>query len=160
MAHSRIIKDRLRPDTVKRWATGRPFLSPSYNHTTERKMKWERIYTHTHTCAHAQRVQHPRKDPLAVVARQPRLVATYGGVGAAVARKSRPPRRRLIPNNSHTLCTMRSPTSFYLETLRLSKCSYFAAHRNGCDWLAGWAAPLDVFCADAANHRDKTVVAL
>lgn len=38
-----------------------------------------------------------------MVARQPRLVATYGGAGAAVARKSRPPRRRLIPNNSHTL---------------------------------------------------------
>ena len=144
--HGRIIKDRLHPDTVKRRCPPPVTLSfsPCYNRCYREKRGTKREKRERER---EKGIQHRRKDAPAVVARQPRLVATYGGAGAAVARKSRPPRRRLIPNNSHTLERVLSLPRylsrgrFYRETLRPSKCSYFAAHRRMAltGWL-GWLA--------------------
>lgn len=69
------------------------------------------------------------------------------------ARKSRRRRRRLIPNNSRAHLDEAPSTEN-----RPSKCSYF----TGGEWIWVWVGRwlLEMLRADAANHRDKTVVAL
>lgn len=83
---------------------------------------------------------------------RPKAERRRGGEVVA-ARKSRRRRRRLIPNNSRAHLDEAPSTEN-----RPSKCSYF----TGGEWIWVWVGRwlFEMLRADAANHRDKTVVAL
>lgn len=84
---------------------------------------------------------------------RPKAERRRGGEVVA-ARKSRRRRRRLIPNNSRAHLDEAPSTEN-----RPSKCSYFT---GGGEWIWVWVGRwlFEMLRADAANHRDKTVVAL